>query len=248
MSTRTHHHTDARDTTAPTRSDPTHTAPQTPIVARWSEWIGRRLRSAGLESMHVLAAAAEAKDPYARCHAQAVAAIAHNVAGRLALPAGLTEAVRTAALLHDIGKIGVPDAVLTKPGPLTQDEFDVVKRHPQAAITILSHVSWLRDELPMIRHHHERFDGTGYPDGLVAADIPIGARIIAVADAIDAMLSARSYKPPCSIDRVLAELDACAGTQFDPDVAAAGAAWCRDAARRPTRRGHAVACRHEPTP
>lgn len=121
-----------------------------------------------------------------------------------------------------MGKIGVPDAILTKPGPLTDEEFLVVQRHPRTAMDILGHLPGLRPALPLILHHHERFDGQGYPDGLAGEHIPFGARILAVADSMDAMLSRRSYKDAYSVDRVIDELRAGAGRQFDPIVARAG--------------------------
>ncbi len=122
-------------------------------------------------------------------------------------------------MLHDIGKIGVPDAILTKPGRLTDEEFDVIRKHPETALDILGHVSFLTDERPLILHHHEHYDGNGYPHGLGGDRIPIGARVLALADAIDAMFSSRSYKPAYDTARVRSELQHCAGRHFDPDVA-----------------------------
>lgn len=135
------------------------------------------------------------------------------------------DTIRAAALLHDVGKIGVPDALLTKPGPLTDDEYAVVKRHPETALAILGHISFLASERPLILHHHERFDGDGYPDGLSGEQIPLGARVLAVADAIDAMFSPRCYKPAFDRRQVRGELMACAGKQFDPNVTEIALDW-----------------------
>ena len=128
-------------------------------------------------------------------------------------------------MLHDIGKIGVPDHILSKPGKLTDAEFAVVRRHPVMAVQILEHASFLRGELQIIQHHHERWDGGGYPDGLAGERIPFGARILHVADAMDAMFSVRSYKEGYTRERVVAELRRCEGTQFDPRVVVVALAW-----------------------
>jgi putative nucleotidyltransferase with HDIG domain len=170
------------------------------------------------ESTRAMVAAIDARDPYTRVHSVSVAAYAEAIGRRMGLSAPLLASLRKAALLHDIGKIGVPDAILTKPGPLTADEYHTVKRHPEIAVEILGHLSFLEEQLPLILHHHERYDGRGYPSGLVGERIPIGARILAVADALDTMFSARSYKPAYKIDQVRAELIAGSGRQFDPAV------------------------------
>jgi len=194
-------------------------------VSHWMERLRQHLRSTYVESTRALVAAVEAKDPHTRAHSLTVAGYAEGIGKRMQLPARLIETLRVAALLHDVGKIGLPDAILTKPGPLTDAEFDIVKRHPETALEILGHVSFLTDERPLILHHHEHYDGTGYPVGLVGDRIPIGARILATADALDTMFSPRSYKGPYTIDRVRAELTAGAGRQFDPAVADATLRW-----------------------
>ncbi len=179
-----------------------------------------RLRFQGMdaESTRAMVAAIDARDPYTRAHSVSVAAYAEAIGRRMGLSAPVLASLRKAALLHDIGKIGVPDAILTKPGPLTADEYDTVKRHPEIAIEILGHLSFLEEQLPLILHHHERYDGRGYPAGLVGERIPIGARILAVADALDTMFSPRTYKPAYKTDQVRAELIAGSGRQFDPAV------------------------------
>lgn len=187
-------------------------------VSRWVDRLRQHLRSTYVESTQALVAAVDAKDPYTRTHSQTVATYAEGIAERLGCPPRMIETLRAAALLHDVGKIGVPDAILTKPGPLTDEEFSIIKRHPETALEILSPVSFLSDERPLILHHHERYDGRGYPSGLAGHRIPIGARILAVADALDTMFSARTYKQAYAIDRVRAELRGGSGRQFDPAV------------------------------
>lgn len=197
-------------------------------VSRWAEHLRQHVRSTYVESTRALVAAVEAKDPYTRAHSLTVAAYAEAIGKRMQLPSRLIETLRAAALLHDVGKIGVPDAILTKPGPLTEEEFAVIRRHPETALEILGHVSFLTDERPLILHHHERYDGTGYPGGLEGDNIPIGARILAVADALDTMFSPRTYKKPYAVDRVRRELEVGAGHQFDPAVTDATLRWLAD--------------------
>ena len=198
-------------------------------VSHWASRLREHLKSTYVESTRALVAAVEAKDPYTQKHSFTVAAYAEAIGKRMKLAPRMVETLRAAALLHDVGKIGVPDAILTKPGPLTEKEFEVIKRHPEIALEILGHVSYLTDERPLILHHHERYDGTGYPDGLAGDRIPIGARILAVADALDTMFAPRSYKEPYPLSRVRAELTAGAGSQFDPQVAEAALGWLDDA-------------------
>ncbi len=183
-----------------------------------SDAVRLRLQGMDAESTRAMVAAIDARDPYTRVHSVSVAAYAEAIGRRMGLSAPVLASLRKAALLHDIGKIGVPDAILTKPGPLTADEYDTVKRHPEIAIEILGHLSFLEEQLPLILHHHERYDGRGYPSGLVGERIPIGARILAVADALDTMFSPRTYKPAYQLDQVRAELIAGSGRQFDPAV------------------------------
>lgn len=193
-----------------------------------SQWIGalrQQLRTAYLESTQALVGAVEAKDPHTRQHSWRVSDATVELARRLGLSAAQVESARTAAVLHDIGKIGVPDAILRKPGPLTADEFALIQQHPQTALQILGQASFLSAELPIILHHHERYDGRGYPAGLAADQIPFAARILAVADSLDAMSSQRSYKARYSLDGICRELEACAGTQWDPTVVAAALDW-----------------------
>lgn len=192
------------------------------------ERIRERLQGVDGESTWALIAAVDARDSYTRSHSMNVAVHAEAIAVRLGLPDGQVAAVRQAALLHDVGKIGVPDAILTKPGRLTEEEFEAIRRHPQIALDILANLSFLGEELAFILHHHERFDGRGYPCGLSGERIPIGARILAVADSLDTMFSPRTYKPAYSLDHVRAELIAESGRQFDPRIVGVALRWLEE--------------------
>jgi putative nucleotidyltransferase with HDIG domain len=185
-----------------------------------------QVRQASLESVTALVLAVEAKDPYTRRHSEQVAHYSVSLARAVGMTAAEIESVRVAALLHDIGKIGVPDQILTKPGPLTEAEFQLVCRHPALGADILSHLSAFAVEADLVRHHHERWDGRGYPDGLAGSQTPAASRVIQIADSVDAMLMERTYKSGYPVEVVLDELCRCAGTQFDPDLAAAAGRWC----------------------
>ena len=126
-----------------------------------------------------------------------------------------------------VGKIGVPDHILTKAGVLTAEEFQTIRLHPALGAEILGTIGLFKAESALVKHHHERWDGQGYPDGLSGVEIPLGARVIAVADCIDAMLMERTYKKSYSVERMLDEITRCAGTQFDSKIAVAARAWCQ---------------------
>ncbi|MHC4064854.1 MAG: HD domain-containing phosphohydrolase [Planctomycetota bacterium] len=194
-------------------------------VSRWIGTTRQQLKRTYVESTRALVGAVEAKDPFTRRHSMRVSDYAETLGTRLRLPAPQIEALKVAAILHDVGKIGIPDAVLQKPGPLTEEEYDVVKQHPQTALQILGQASFLSAELPLILHHHEHYDGRGYPAGLAGDEIPFGARILAVADALDAMFSRRSYKDSFTAGRVCQELNECSGRQWDPVVVDAALDW-----------------------
>jgi len=189
--------------------------------------INQRLKQTYLESTRALIAAVEAKDPYTEAHSMTVAAYAEGIARQMGVDPSAIQIIKTAALLHDIGKIGVPDSILTKPGKLSEAEWRIVKRHPIMAVQILEHTSFLRAELPIILYHHEWWNGSGYPEGLAGTRIPEGARILHVADAMEAMFSTRAYKEGFGVERVIEELRRCSGIQFDPAVAEAAIAWMR---------------------
>ena len=189
--------------------------------------LNSQARQASLDSVTALVRAVEAKDPYMRRHSEQVAHYAVNLAVALGLPAATVESIRVASLLHDIGKIGVPDRILTKPGPLTDEEFEPIRRHPAMGAEILSSVTMFSREAMLVRHHHERWDGKGYPDGLTGEESPLASRIMQVADCIDAMLMERTYKKGYPVEKMIGELIRCAGAQFDPKIAAVAVQWCR---------------------
>ena len=190
--------------------------------------VDRRLQSMLLESAGALVRAVEAKDPYTRRHSEHVAFYAEQLCRYGQLPEAMIESVRLAGLLHDIGKIAVPDSVLTKPARLSRQEYAVIRRHPEIGAAILENISLLKAEARLVRFHHESWDGSGYPTGLAGEAIPLGARILNIADSMDAMLMSRSYKPAYSVERMLDELARGGGSQFDPALARAAADWCRD--------------------
>jgi HD-GYP domain-containing protein (c-di-GMP phosphodiesterase class II) len=165
-----------------------------------------------------LSQAIEARDPYTRGHSERVSALAQVVARRLGWKSSRLGALRVGALLHDVGKLNLDEAVLRKPGPLDDKEYREIKRHPLAGARLIRGFEALRPALPYIVFHHERWDGQGYPSGRSREQIPAGARVVAVADAFDAMISMRPYRPALPLRAAIAEVDAGAGTQFDPGV------------------------------
>jgi putative nucleotidyltransferase with HDIG domain len=171
-----------------------------------------------LETIRTLAAAIDAKDPYTRGHSERVSSYSMAIARHLGMGQEEVFRVRIAAILHDVGKLGVRDDVLNKAGGLSPDEFDEIKRHPAIGAQIMQPIRLLKDVIPGIRNHHERWDGSGYPDGLRGEDIPMVARIIAVADTFDAMTTNRPYQKALSLDYVLAKMREMAGTGYDPTV------------------------------
>jgi putative nucleotidyltransferase with HDIG domain len=183
-------------------------------------------RAAYVGAIRALAAALDARDRYTAGHSERVSVLAVAIGRRLALSEDDIDVLRLGALLHDIGKIGVPDHVLCKEGPLTAEEFEAIKAHTQLGARILRSVPFLAPHLPIVELHHERPDGRGYPHGLVGHQTPPLARIVRVADAFDAMTSARAYRPARPAADALAELWQCAGSHFDTEVVEAFvAAW-----------------------
>jgi diguanylate cyclase (GGDEF)-like protein/putative nucleotidyltransferase with HDIG domain len=187
--------------------------------------LNRQLRLACLEGVGALVSAVEAKDPYTRRHSEQVAYYAEQFARQLGLPGDVIETIRVAAMMHDVGKIGIPDTVLTKPGKLTEEEFALIRDHPRMGANIVLKISMLTAEGRLIRHHHEQWDGSGYPDRLAGEQIPLGARIIQLADCVDAMLMRRVYKEPFPVERVIGELRNGRGKQFDPALADVAIQW-----------------------
>jgi putative two-component system response regulator len=176
------------------------------------------LRKLFMGSIRALAQALEAKDEYTQGHSERVAVIAIGIGRYLSLSESEINEIWLAGLLHDIGKIGVRESVLNKPGKLNADEWESVQRHPVVAERILCPIAELTQIIKIVRHHHERYDGSGYPDGLRSGDIPLGARILTVADAYDALTSKRPYRDALSVQDALAVLEGAAGSQFDPVV------------------------------
>ena len=170
-------------------------------------------------TLEALSSTLDAKDPYTRGHSERVAQLALRLGKALKVSARELEHLEIAGRLHDVGKIGVPEAVLLKPARLTDEEFDEIKRHPSIGYEILKGVPGLEHILPGVLHHHERWDGNGYPAGLHSKEIPFQARILAVADTFDAMSSKRSYRDSVPREIVLKVIDENRGTQFDPTVA-----------------------------
>lgn len=169
--------------------------------------------------VRALTSSIDAKDQYTRGHSERVAHLGALLATRLSWSQAQVERVHLTGLLHDVGKIGVPERVLGKPGRLTDEEFGEIKKHPETGHRILGGIPGLDDVLPGVLHHHERWDGRGYPHGLTGQDIPMVARILALADTFDAMSSSRAYREGMPRAKVLAEIRKCAGAQFDPDLA-----------------------------
>jgi putative nucleotidyltransferase with HDIG domain len=180
-------------------------------------------RAARFRAAASLARAVDARDAYTGSHSQRVAELAARTARRLGLPDEDVELTRLAASLHDLGKLAIPEEILRKPGPLTEPERMVLERHPQIGFRMLESLG-VDPVADWVLHHHERWDGTGYPDRLPGERIPLGARIIFVADAYDAMTSERVYRRRVASEQAIAELQRCAGSQFDPDVVDAFAA------------------------
>jgi putative nucleotidyltransferase with HDIG domain len=171
-----------------------------------------------MESIQTLRYTVEAKDPYTRGHSDRVSEYSVIIGKHLGLSNEQLDNLRIGGLFHDIGKIGVPDNILLKTDKLSDDEYSQIKNHPSIGVHILSNASNFKDIIPIVEHHHEKFDGTGYPSRLMGTDIPYLARITAVADTFDAMTSKRSYRNPLPINIVIEELEKYKGIQFDPQI------------------------------
>lgn len=168
------------------------------------------------DTLSALASALEAKDPYTQEHTSRIRELAVALGEAMQVSAEVRRALHLGAILHDVGKIGIADSILLKPGPLSDDEWHVMRRHPLIGVRMLQDIEFMRPALPIIRHHHERWDGNGYPDRLKGEEIPLGARIVAVCDSYDAMTTDRPYRKAMSVEEACDELLANAGTQFDP--------------------------------
>ena len=180
-----------------------------------------RLHSMVIETVQALVRAQEAKDPFLRGHSDRVADLAGSIASTLGLPDDDVDAIRMAARVMDVGKIGIRESVLNKPGALTAEEFEHVKSHVTMSVEIISAISPLHYALDAVRHHHEHYDGTGYPEGLAGDAISIGGRILSAADTYDALTSRRAWREPMSAPDAIAFLEERSGTLLDPKVFAA---------------------------
>ncbi|WP_394522900.1 HD-GYP domain-containing protein [Lacrimispora sp. JR3] len=172
------------------------------------------------EIIECIVSALDAKDPYTAGHSQRVSDMALTLSARLGLPQDEVEKIHIAAHLHDIGKIGVPDAVLNKPDRLSREEWNAMKKHPRIGADILSKSRHLNELKDIVLYHHERYDGKGYPEGLKGKEIPMGARIIAICDSIDAMTSDRGYRTAYSLEYCYKEIKDNLGLMYDPEIGA----------------------------
>lgn len=177
------------------------------------------LEKSYLETIEILRKTVEAKDKYTRGHSDRVSAYSVLIGERLHLSPEEMNTLRIGALFHDIGKIGIPDSILLKNDTLTNDEYSEIKNHPTIGAHILSNATIFADIIPIVKHHHERYDGKGYPSQLKGDNIPLLARIVAVADTFDAMTSRRSYRNAMGYSYTVHEIEKCKGTQFDPEIA-----------------------------
>ena len=177
------------------------------------------LEKAYLDMVETLRFTVEAKDPYTRGHSDRVSAYSVLIGQHLGLSDSDINTLKIGGLFHDIGKIGIPDSILLKDSKLTDDEYSEIKNHPSIGAHILCNAKVFQDIIPIVKHHHERYDGKGYPSQLAGEDIPYFARIAAVADTFDAMTSKRTYRDALPLEVVKAEIERCAGTQFDPKIA-----------------------------
>jgi putative nucleotidyltransferase with HDIG domain len=176
------------------------------------------LASASLDQVYALAATVDAKESYGYEHSRRVADVAEAIGNTVGLSGDELADLRGASLLHDVGKIGISDAILNKSDRLTPLEWEIVKKHSIEGAKIVSQIKNISSLAPLIRHHHEWYDGTGYPDGLKGQEIPLGSRIICIADAYYTMVSRRVYRSAMSQNEALIELERCSGTQFDPEI------------------------------
>jgi putative nucleotidyltransferase with HDIG domain len=180
------------------------------------EQANRLLKERSTAAMESLSATVDARDAYTAGHSRRVQQLSLAIGRELGLSQAELDLLGHAALFHDIGKLAIPDAILLKPGDLTSDEWSLMQRHADEGARIIDRLGFLQDAVPAIRHHHERFDGQGYPDRLTGEEIPLGARIIHVADALDSMLTTRIYRAARPMEEAVVELREGAGSQFCP--------------------------------
>jgi putative two-component system response regulator len=192
------------------------------LLARIRSAMRMRQAVVGMETARsvvaALANAVEAKDLSTELHCERLAGMTAQLGREVGLAPAELESLAYGSLLHDVGKIGIPEAILSKTGPLSEDEWTIMRRHPEIGERICRPLVLSGSFAPIIRHHHERWDGSGYPDGLVGDDIPLGARIVALADAFDAMTRDRPYRPAMRVEHAVDEIRRMAGRQFDPGL------------------------------
>lgn len=186
------------------------------IQSHQTRHMEKEVQQAYRSTLEALLAALDVRDTETEGHSERVAAYTMAIASRLKLDPSEVPHIERGALLHDIGKIGVPDSILYKPGPLTPEEWEIMKQHPVLGYRMCMKIEMLRSAAPIVLHHHERWDGKGYPYGLMGEEIPLGARIFAIADTLDAMTSDRPYRKALSFAQAREEIARCAETQFDP--------------------------------
>lgn len=176
------------------------------------------LKKANLDTIKTLVSTVEAKDPYTSGHCDRVTDYALKICEEMNLPEDFKEVIKNAGELHDVGKLKISDTILNKPENLNQEEWEIIKKHPCDAVKILTSLKFLNKEKEIILHHHEHFDGSGYPDGLKGKEIPLGSRILAVADSFDAMNSSRAYRKRLSREKIIGELQNSKNTQHDDKI------------------------------
>ncbi len=191
------------------------------IIANMNDQLkeaNQQLKEAYYGTLETLRLAVDAKDTYTRNHSDRVSYYSVLIGKQLGMNEDDLEILKQGALFHDIGKIGIPDAILQKPGKLTDEEYDDIKNHPSIGAKILGPAKIFEPLIPMVLHHHERYDGRGYPGSLKGEEIPYMARIVCVADSFDAMTSDRAYRPRFTVVKAIEEMENCKGVQFDPDM------------------------------
>ncbi len=188
------------------------------MFARYTFKLYIDMRKNYFETIHVLINTIEASDPYTCGHSKRVSEYAENIARKLSLPQGKIDIIKSAALLHDIGKIGIDKKILNKTGNLDNEEFSTIKTHAEIGATIIADLSYLTNISDIIKHHHERNDGRGYPDGLTHDNIPLETSILTIADSFDAMTTNRPYRPSMSLEDALNQIKQNSGSQFNPDI------------------------------
>lgn len=182
--------------------------------------LNKQLNQTYAETLRALVAALDTRDSETGGHSERVTLIALSIAHQMKLNEKFVQQIHWGALLHDVGKIGIPDQILRKQGPLTEDEWKIMRTHPQSGYEMLKEIPFLQPVLDVVLHHHEKYDGSGYPSGLAGSEIPLSARIFTVADSYDAMTSDRPYRKALKQADAVTEIERCSNTQFDPQVVA----------------------------